>query len=257
MDGMTGRRGIIWKTPDITADGLKLFGCIVMLIQTIGVSIVQNGLIHLDQYTQESLNQAMAGDSRLMTLAGLGSVMQIIGGMAVPIFAFLLVEGFRNTSSYRNYLLTMFVAALVSELPYDLAVSGKLFDFTSQNALVSMCICLIMLKCLNLFSRTRGALGVFMKFLIVLSAIVWVSLFRGEFGLCLVLLTAVFEIFYTKNVLKTFLGAIISLMYITGPLSFYGLWCYTGERKNRINKYVFYIFYPMHLLVLGIIAKFL
>lgn len=257
MNEMTGRRGIIWKTPDITADGLKLFGCIVMLIQSTGVAVVQNGLIHLEQYTKEGLSQAMAGDSRLMALAGLGSIMQMIGGMAVPVFAFLLVEGFRNTSSYRKYLLTMIVAALVSELPYDLAVSGKLFDLTSQNALVSMCICLIMLKCLDLFRETKGAVGVFIKLLILVAAIVWVSICRGEFGLCLVLLTAVFEIFYTRNVLKTFLGAVISLMYITGPLSFYGLWCYTGERKDRINKYVFYIFYPMHLLVLGIIAKFL
>ena len=32
-----GRRGIVWKTPDITADGLKMFACIVMLIQSIGI----------------------------------------------------------------------------------------------------------------------------------------------------------------------------------------------------------------------------
>lgn len=257
MNMTMGRKGIVWKTPDITADGLKLFGCIVMLIQTVGVAIVQNGLIHLEQYTQESLNQAMAQDSRLIVLAGVGSVMQMIGGMAVPVFAFLLVEGFRNTSDYRKYFLTMLVTALVSEVPYDLAASGKIFDLSSQNALVSMCICLIMLKCLEIFRETRGAAGIFIKILILVAAIVWVSLFRAEFGLCLVLLTAVFELFYTRNVLKTVLGAIISLMYITGPLSFYGLWCYTGERKDRINKYAFYIFYPLHLLVLGIIAKFL
>ena len=116
MNMTTGRRGIVWKTPDITADGLKMFACITMLIQTVGIAIIEKGLIHLDQYTQESLNQAMSQDSRLMTLAGVGSIMQLIGGMAIPVFAFLLVEGFRNTSDYKKYLIMMAVTALVSEI---------------------------------------------------------------------------------------------------------------------------------------------
>ena len=60
MNMTTGRRGIVWKTPDITADELKMFACIVMLIQTVGIAVIEKGLIHLDQYTQESLNQAMS-----------------------------------------------------------------------------------------------------------------------------------------------------------------------------------------------------
>ena len=56
-----------------------MFACITMLIQTVGIAIIEKGLIHLDQYTQESLNQAMSQDSRLMTLAGVGSIMQLIG----------------------------------------------------------------------------------------------------------------------------------------------------------------------------------
>ena len=256
MNMTTGRRGIVWKTPDITADGLKMFACITMLIQTIGVVVIEKGLIHLDQYTQDSLNQAMAQDSRLMTLAGIGSIMQLIGGMAIPVFTFLLVEGFRNTSDYKKYLLLMVLTAVISEIPYDLAVGGKIMDWSSQNAMVTMSICLIMLKCLDIFKDGSGFTGGLVRMLIVLAAVIWVSLFRAEYGLCMVLLAAVFYVFYTQNVLKTVLGCIISLMYITGPLSFYGIWCYNGERKDRINKYVYYAFYPVHLLVLGVIAKY-
>ena len=256
MNMTTGRRGIVWKTPDITADGLKMFPCIVMLIQTVGIAVIEKGLIHLDQYTQESLNQAMSQDSRLMTLAGIGSIMQLIGGMAIPVFAFLLVEGFRNTSDYKKYLLTMIITALVSEIPYDLAICGKVWDLSSQNAMITMCICLIMLKCMELFSNSSGFAGSMVRILIMIAAIVWVSIFRAEYGLCMVLLVTVFYVFDTKNVLKTVLGCIISLMYVTGPIAFYGIWCYNGERKDRINKYVYYAFYPLHLLVLGVIAKF-
>ena len=257
MNMTTGRRGIVWKTPDITADGLKMFACITMLIQTVGIAVIEKGLIHLDQYTQESLNQAMSQDSRLMTLAGIGSIMQLIGGMAIPVFAFLLVEGFRNTSDYKKYLIMMAVTALVSEIPYDLAIRGKVWDFSSQNAMITMCICLIMLKCMELFSDSTRFAGSMVRILIMIAAIVWVSILRAEYGLCMVLLVTVFYVFDTRNVLKTVLGCIISLMYVTGPIAFYGIWCYTGERKDRINKYVYYAFYPVHLLVLGIIAKYI
>ncbi len=92
---------------------------------------------------------------------------------------------------------------------------------------------------------------------VILCAVCWVSLFRAAYGLCMVLLVAVFYIFYTRNVLKTILGMIISLLYVTGPLSFYGIWFYNEERKDKLPKYVYYAFYPLHLLVLGLAAKFI
>ncbi|MCI7814337.1 MAG: conjugal transfer protein TraX [Robinsoniella sp.] len=255
MNTTMGKRGVVWKTPDITADGLKMFACITMLIQTIGVVIVENGMIHLSQYTQETLNQALQEDSHLMMLAGIGSMMQLVGGLAVPIFAFLLVEGFRNTSSYKKYLLSMLIFALASEIPYDFAMTGKIVDLSSQNALVSMTICLMMLYFLQMMKKQTGALSIILQCLIVFGAVIWVSLFRAEFGFCMVLLTAIFYLFYTRNVLKTLLGVVVSLLYVTGPISFYGIWCYTGERKDRLPKYAYYLFYPLHLLVLGMIVK--
>ena len=193
----TGRR-IAWRLPSVSADGLKIFACATMLVQSIGITIIEKGIINLDQYTQAELSEAMAQDSHLMVMAGIGSVMQLIGGLAVPLFAYLLVEGFRNTSDYRKYLLSMVVFALASEIPYDLANSQKVVDWSSQNA--------------------------------------------------------IFYLFYSKNVLKTILGMITSLLYVTGPLSFYGIWFYNEQRKDILPKYVYYAFYPVHLLVLGIIT---
>lgn len=251
---MKERRGP-WRTPNITADGLKIFAVIIMLIQNIGIVIIEKGVIGLNNYTQAQLSEAMAKDSKLMTAAGAGSVMQLIGGLAVPIFAFLLVEGFLKTSSYGRYLITMVVFAVISEIPYDLATSNKIADWSSQNALVTMCICLLMLYFLGMLKERKGIMFTIARFTIVLCAVVWVTLFKAQFGLCMVLLTAIFYLFYSKNALKTFLGMFVSLLYVTGPLSFYGIWCYTEERKNILPKYVYYIFYPLHLLVLWLIVK--
>lgn len=252
-----GRRGVVWKTPTVTADGLKMFACAVMLIQNIGIAVVENGIIKLDQYTQESLSEAMAADSRLMFQAGVGSVMQLIGGMALPIFAFLLVEGFLKTSDYRKYLLSLLGFAVISEIPYDLAMNGKVLYRSSQNVLFTMTICLLMLYFLRMVRAGKGAFSVMMQILIVLGAVLWCSLFRAQYGLCMVLLAAIFYLFYSRNVLKTVLGAAVSLLYVTGPLSFYGIWCYNEERKNKLPKYAYYAFYPLHLLVLWGIVKLL
>lgn len=258
MNTGMGRKGVVWKTPEITADGLKLFACAAMLLGSIGLVVVENGLIGIGQYTQETLSKAMETDTKLMTMAGIGSVLQLIGGLAVPVFAFLLVEGFLQTSDYKRYLLRMAAFALLSEIPYDLAAGQKAFDFSSQNALVTMTVCLLMLGLLRLLREHAGSgLAAFLQGIVVLGAVAWVTFLRAEYGLCMVLLAAVFYLFYTKNVLKTVLGAVISLLYVTGPLSFYGIWCYNGKRTDRLPKYAYYLFYPLHLLVLGLIAAIL
>ena len=89
----------------------------------------------------------------------------------------------------------------------------------------------------------------------MLAAVIWADMLHLEYGLCLVLLTAIFYLLYTRNVLKTILGMIVSLLYVTGPVAFYGIWCYNGERKDKIPKYAYYVFYPLHLLVLVLIIK--
>ncbi len=255
MQNMGRKRA--WRLPNITADGLKMFACIIMFVQSIGITVIEKGIIHLDQYTQSELSQALADDSRLMVWAGIGSAMQLIGGLAVPIFAYLLVEGFRNTSNFRRYLQSVLIFALASEIPYDLANSQKLVDWSSQNALLTTGICLIMLYFLDMFKDKKGITYYIAKLTIIFCAILWVSIFRSAYGLCMVLLVADFYLLYDRSVIKTILGMIASLLYVTGPLSFYGIWFYDKERKDRLPKYVYYAFYPLHLLVLGIITKFI
>jgi hypothetical protein len=47
---------------------------------------------------------------------------RIIGRLAYPIFIYLLAEGFRHTKAPEKFLMRLLAFALISEIPYDLAL---------------------------------------------------------------------------------------------------------------------------------------
>ena len=57
------------------------------------------------------------------------------------------------------------------------------------------------------------------------------------------------------GIAASLLGIIAEVVYLTCPIAFYLIWLYSGERKDKLPKYAYYIFYPVHLLVLGLAAK--
>lgn len=72
-------------------------------------------------------------------------IMRSIGRLTYPIFDFMLVEGFLHTRSFKKYSWRLLLCALISEIPYDLAMSGKIISFDHQNIIWSLLIGLIML----------------------------------------------------------------------------------------------------------------
>lgn len=244
---LRGSRGL-HRIP-MTGMNLKLYGCFTMLFYSFSVSVIQNGMLHMGQLSSGQLQEILAADPELMALSSWAVVFQLLGGLAVPVFAFLLVEGFVHTQDYRAYLLRMVIFAVISEIPYDFAMTGQWFDWSSQNLLFTLTVCLVMLYGLRLFSASRG-----MQAMIVVAAVLWSGLMRASFGLCEVLLAAAYYLLRDKPKAKLAVGSLISLMYVTGPISTFALSRYNGQRGAHWNKYVFYILYPAHLLVLGLIA---
>ena len=61
-----------------------------------------------------------------------------VGRIAFILFAFMLVEGMVHTRSRARYVWRMLLLALISEIPYDLADSGKIFDFSDQSVMLTL-----------------------------------------------------------------------------------------------------------------------
>ena len=230
---------------EVTAATLKWYGCITLFFYSLGMSVIQNGLLHVNQLSGTQLRELMAQNPEQMLLSTWAVLFQLVGGLSIPVFAFLTAEEFARGENYRGTLLRLAGFALVSEIPYDLAMSGTPFDWASQNMLFSLVIGLVMLYGLRLFAASRAV-----QVMIVLAAVFWSALMRTGFGLCLILLMAVYDLLRKKPKAKLVLSGLISLMYVTGPISNFVLKRYNGQTDSGRSKFLFDCFYPLHLLVL-------
>ena len=57
---------------------------------------------------------------------------EVVSWFAAPIYAWLLVQGFQQTRNRVAYGVQLLLLALIAEVPYDLATSGKPFDFARR-----------------------------------------------------------------------------------------------------------------------------
>ena len=234
---------------------LKRFGCLTLFLYTLSMSVFRLGLIGAGSLSPSELAERMASDPRIMRLSGFASALQLAGALCIPIFAYLLVEGFVHTSSFRRYLLSIAGCALVSEIPYDLAMSGVPFAWADQNLMVTYTVCLILLYGLKMTESRTGFLRYLMRGGLLLAAMLWVNLLRSQFGIVSVALCAAYYLLADRTALKILAGCGISSFYLTAPLSGILLWLYDGTRGNIRFKYLYYASYPVHLLVLGIAAR--
>ena len=96
---------------------LKTIACITMLVDHIGASCIEAGLLLPELETGE----VSGGAWDQLSLFQLDRVLRFTGRLAFPIFCFLLVEGFVHTHDFRKYALRMLGFALLSEFPFDWA----------------------------------------------------------------------------------------------------------------------------------------
>jgi hypothetical protein len=239
----------------VSEDALKIAACFLLFLQTFAVCIIEYGLIHINTYTEETLSAALSENEQLTNLVGWGSGLQLIGCISLPLFALFLVEGFHKTSDMRRYVLSMVLLAVVSEIPYDLAINRTIGDMSSQNPMIGMCICLIMMYFMQAF-KEKGGFTSFLQIPVAAIAVVMVVLLSVQYGLIMVFLVVVLYVFRDRKVMKIVMGALVSLTYVTMPFGFFGVAFYGGERKNILPKYFYYIFYPAQYLLLWAVSRF-
>lgn len=260
---MTNERGrtlrnrmAYWSPPQISVNALKLVGAVLMVLYFFSAAVVQNGILHVSEYNSEQLNQLLASDGQAMMWAGIGSIGSAVGIMGVPIFAYLLVQGVEHTSDLRRYILTVLGFAVISEVPYDLAMSGQAFNWSEQNSLWTVLIALVMLWLMKTF-QGKGMMPLVLNILFTAAGCFWAILIHSRFGGGFVLIAAVLYLLRERKGVSYGLGALVSLIYATAPLGFVPVAMCSGERRDMgQTKYVYYALYPVMLVLFALWVKF-
>ncbi|MCD8395924.1 MAG: conjugal transfer protein TraX [Lachnospiraceae bacterium] len=232
------------KTTSVGISGstLKLIAIITMFIDHTGATVIRS----LSSLSASASNTAL----RSAWIRGY-NLSRDIGRLAFPIFCFLLVEGFVHTRNPRKYAGRLFVFALISEIPFDIALKGSWFYPDKQNVYFTLLIGLLVLMGIRwitddgkrpiLLSVLPIALGMFVALKIDTD-----YNYKGVFLIAVLYLTRQVRLYQCIG------GAAAIAWELPAPLAFIPIWFYNGKRGISL-KYFFYWFYPVHLMLLYVI----
>lgn len=204
-------------------------------------------------------------------------VLHIIGRITCPIMCYFIAEGYHYTKDIDRYTRRLFLFALISHFAYIFAsmdfVDGKSFipfyygNVLNQTSVMwSLAWGLVMLR----VAESRKIKRDFTKTLLIL--VICLISFPSDWscvaGLCILAFGTNRGKFRTQMLWMVFYVAIYAVVYCLAIDVVYGLlqmavvlaipvlMMYNGQRGsnqniNKVMKWLFYIYYPLHLFVIG------
>lgn len=189
-----------------------------------------------------------------------------IGYLTFPIMSFFLIEGFYLTKNYYKYLLRMISFWIISIIPFALTLDNGKFNLFN-NIFFVLSLGLIMIP---LLEKNKD---IVLKFLIVFSFTFLTSVLNSDWGLFGI--PTIFAFYINKNHLINYkiksyfqilviliillvFGDISKMLATTGLLMINPVlerYNYKKGLSNNFVKYVFYLYYPLHLILLFLIKK--
>lgn len=218
----------------ISADLLKWFALITMFIDHIGAGIIEKCFL------------ARPG----MYL--LDRVIRTIGRPSFPIYCFLLIEGYKYTRSRYKYSLNLLIFALISEIPFDYLFRQRM-TLNYQNVYFTLLLGFLAIWVGGLLEMKVNVAGMteFLQILVAAPFAILAHYLRTDYGAWGVMLIA--TLFIVRNQPRVILCIVGTIYMLTdsseyaGIIAFILILFYNGKRSGKINKYIFYSMYPLHL----------
>lgn len=189
------------------------------------------------------------------------SFLNLIGRIAFPIFAFQAVQGYIYTKNIKKHLIKLFIFGLISQIPFTLFLS----TFTKSFSLNIFFTIFLGLVSIILYDKLNKK---WIGFILAIIVSILGEIFHVDYGMYGVLLIFFFYLFRDNKInmcLYTFILIFInySIYIIQSPtyithyinclifslLSLLFILHYNGKQGPK-TKYLFYIFYPTHLIIL-------
>lgn len=213
------------------------------------------------------------------------TVMNLIGRFAFPIFAFQISEGYLHTKNLKKYFLRLFLFALLSQIPF------MLFNSTFTDGFTLNIFCTLFLGLLAIFAHDKivhsnfnvvqnKSINLIIKQCIGIAIAILLAVLSevchfdyGFFGIAIIFLFYLFKndklamvisfvtsciikygitiILHSYNTLYVIWYALLGMFTIL-PIIFICL--YNGKQGKKV-KYLLYLFYPVHLIILYFLFK--
>lgn len=220
----------------------------------------------------------MLSDHIWATYMSFGNWMTHIGRMAFPIFAFQIAEGFIHTSDFKKYALRLLGFAVVTEIPFNLFYSSRLFNPYHQNVLFTLLLGLLAISVIDKAKNNRTAKNIalsvlWLALICVASVIGFVD--YGFLGMITVIMFYLLRDFPFAWLAQFAAMVLINIVFFEGqvyPVEIIGkifeipsqgfavfslipIWLYGGKKgkSSKIMQYGFYAFYPVHMMILYLI----
>ena len=219
------------KKQGLSGNAWKIIACVSMFIDHVGVVLIECGIMHT-QETYDAVTAVLPWNWMAVDL-----VLRVIGRLAFPIYCFFLVEGFFHTKNVKKYGLRLALFAVISEVPFDMAVNGAPVYWGYQNVFFTLyfgLLAMVLAERMNKF---------------------WLKLLPGS--VCILLAHFIHSDYGATGVLVIFVIYLVYVLeaerYPAGENFRLLPSIYSGERGSANLKWFFYVFYPAHLLLLVLI----
>lgn len=189
--------------------------------------------------------------------------MRIIGRLAFPIYCFLLVQGFRNTSNVKKYIGRLALFAIISEIPFNLAFYGTLIAEESRNVFFTLLLGVSLLELITLMriycKTVSPVMNGAMEGAAVLAFALAAEVLRSDYSFYGILMIYCFYLLEHNFFINLLFQALINIRllgYIQGfaVAAMLPIYLYNGSMGCKKFKYLFYWYYPVHLSLLWFMA---
>lgn len=241
---------------------ILFWGMLFLLAGMFGRSFLQIRVLQIGTITSKQLLEMMSASGAAAAAATAALVMQALETCAIPVFAFLLVNGYEKCQSRKKMLLSLLAAAVVSEIPYNYAMCGEFLYMRSRNPAVVMVVGMVVLYFFHRYSGNSFQ-NVLVKTFVGLAAVLWAVMLNIEHGVALLVVTMVMWALRRKKHLLTLFGgvaaaacALISPFYIVSAMGILPVHLCREEDQTDM-KIFYYLLYPILLSVVGLLSNFI
>ena len=203
--------------------------------------------------------------------------MTYLGRLAFPIFAFQAAEGYDHTSNFTQYCKRLLLFGLLSEIPFNWMLSSSWIYPFHQNVMFTLLLGLLALRAVDRMEAAENWKVRLLSAISIPGCCLWGAVTFVDYGAYGVMMVLIFGLSRRMQYAKLFQLAamiLINVVLMAGQmlrvfgrefpvqgfavLALIPIWLYNGEKGQRSKTLQtgFYLFYPIHMVILAAIRYF-